>query len=381
MPGMSNSRHKNRILFLVTGLSPQIVTETLYALCISRQPAFIPTKVHLLTTAEGAKRARLMLFEEPQAHFLRFCEEYGLPELEQAFSPDDIEVVRGADGRPLKDIVTEEDNAAVADAIMQRVRALAAIENSAIHASVAGGRKTMGVALALAMSLFGRAQDALSHVLVSPPFESHPEFFYPPRTPRVLITGAPPQQKPVSTADAEVSLAEIPFLRLRPMLPQELLAGANSWQELIRRAQASISAPMLIIDLPAKSFFAGEKQLEISPANAAFLLMLAQRRKEGRPTYCPQEGAPEKELAQDFLAAMDRLGFSDERHARTRSALRHGMEKDFFERRKSAVNRAFREALGPGPAGAFIIGRHRDANGRHRHDLPLQPEQIIIREE
>jgi len=322
-----------------------------------------------------------MLFEPPQAHFFRFCQDYDLPQLRTAFSPQDIEVVENTEGHALTDIVTATDNAVVADAIMQRVRALAADENSAIHASVAGGRKTMGVALALAMSLFGRVQDALSHVLVSPPFESHPEFFYPPRTPRVLITGAPPQQKPVSTADAEVSLAEIPFLRLRQMLPQELLAGANSWQELIRRAQASISTPTLVIDLQTKSFRAGEKPLDMSPANAAFLLMLAQRRKEGRPTYCPQEGAPEKELARDYLVAMDKLGFSGERHARTRSALRHGMEKDFFERRKSAVNRAFREALGPGPAGAFIIGRHRDANGRHRHDLPLQPEQIIIREE
>ena len=32
-----------RILVAVTGLSPQVVTETLYALAVLQQPAFVPT--------------------------------------------------------------------------------------------------------------------------------------------------------------------------------------------------------------------------------------------------------------------------------------------------------------------------------------------------
>ncbi|MBP6582128.1 MAG: hypothetical protein KA204_01445, partial [Chromatiaceae bacterium] len=44
-----------RILLAVTGLTPQVVTETLYALAMERQPPFIPTEIHLLTTAEGAE--------------------------------------------------------------------------------------------------------------------------------------------------------------------------------------------------------------------------------------------------------------------------------------------------------------------------------------
>ncbi len=375
------SAYPRRVLFLVTGLSPQIVTETLYALCVARKPAFVPTEVHLLTTSEGRERARLLLFEAPQAHFLRFCEEYGLDALRRAFTPENIEVVKGLDGTPLPDIVTEADNAAVADAIMRKVRAFAADANSAIHASLAGGRKTMGVALALAMSLFGRPQDALSHVLVSPPFESHPEFFFPPRQPRVLLTGTPPQQVPASTAEARVSLAEIPFLRLRHLIAPELLANAESWQDLIARAQDSIAAPRLVIDIPAHAFQAGGRPLSLGPVDSAFLLMLARRASAGRPTPCPKEGVPDKELAQEFMSAMQALGHAGERHARTHSTLRHGMEKEFFERRKTSVNRSFREALGPGPAKAYEITRIRSANGRYYHDLPLKPEQIEIRED
>ena len=46
----------------------------------------------------------------------------------------------------------------------------------------------MGFYLGYAFSLYARPQDRLSHVLVSSPFESHPEFFYPPATPRRLST-------------------------------------------------------------------------------------------------------------------------------------------------------------------------------------------------
>src|SRR2546427_12173331 len=53
-----------RLLLAVTGLSPQVVTETLYALTQKVSPAFVPTEIHLLTTAEGAERARLTLLSD-----------------------------------------------------------------------------------------------------------------------------------------------------------------------------------------------------------------------------------------------------------------------------------------------------------------------------
>ena len=58
--------------------------------------------------------------------------------------------------------------------ITNLIRAFTADPESALHVSIAGGRKTMGFFLGYALSLYGRAQDKLSHVLVSPPFESSP---------------------------------------------------------------------------------------------------------------------------------------------------------------------------------------------------------------
>ncbi len=379
-PAAAPHAFARRVLFLVAGLTPQIVTETLFALCHRAPDPFLPTEVHLLTTTEGSRRARLMLLEG-QGRFYRFCEDYRLPQLAKAFDETRIHLVRGADGTPLDDIVTAGDNAAVADTIMHYIRTFTSDPDCALHASVAGGRKTMGVALALAMSLFGRPQDALSHVLVSPPFESHPDFFYPPPQPQVLLVGAPPQQRPVSTAEARVSLAEIPLLKLRDLLDEALLAEDCSFSALIERAQTSFAAPRLVIDLARSSVQANGQQLDLKPAAKAFLLMLARRKLLEKATHCPAEGAPDAALAREFLQAFADIN-AEPPTEQTRKALKDGMDKNYFERRKHEVNSALRKALGPGPAKACEIGRRHDAaSGRYCHDLPLKPEQVRIIDE
>ena len=45
-----------RILLCVSGMSPQIVTETLYALACARSPAWIPDEIHLISTRDGANQ-------------------------------------------------------------------------------------------------------------------------------------------------------------------------------------------------------------------------------------------------------------------------------------------------------------------------------------
>jgi CRISPR-associated protein, NE0113 family len=78
--------------------------------------------------------------------------------------------------------------------------------------NLASGRKSMGFYISYALSLFGRRQDRMSHILVEEAFETHPEFFYPPKKLHFLNT------RPYGMADAskaQVMLAEIPFVRMR----------------------------------------------------------------------------------------------------------------------------------------------------------------------
>lgn len=83
----------------------------------------------------------------------------------------------GPDSQPLDDLRSAEENAALADFLVAFIRDRTQDPNVRLHCSVAGGRKTMGVYLALALQLYGRPGDTLFHVLVSPEFESHPQFF------------------------------------------------------------------------------------------------------------------------------------------------------------------------------------------------------------
>ena len=188
-----------RILLAVTGLSPQIVTETLHALAIGHDDPFVPTEVHLITTAEGAERARLALLSDKPGWFHRLRKDFGLPEI--AFDGGHIHILRDASGQPMADIRSPADNLACADFITEKVRELSADPHSALHVSIAGGRKTMGFFLGYALSLFGRPQDRLSHVLVSEPFENSWAFF----SPRPTKTSSRPPARNSSIRKARAS--------------------------------------------------------------------------------------------------------------------------------------------------------------------------------
>src|SRR5690606_21966284 len=107
---MQQQVYPRRILVAVTGLSPQVVTETLYALAVKQQPAFIPTEVHLITTRRGADNARLKLLSDEPGWFHRFCRDYGLTGI--GFTAEQVHVIPDCHGAELDDIRDDTDNQA-----------------------------------------------------------------------------------------------------------------------------------------------------------------------------------------------------------------------------------------------------------------------------
>jgi len=365
---MQPHEYPERILLAVTGLSPQVVTETLYALAVTREPAFVPTEVHLLTTAEGASRAELTLLAGGQAYFRRLCEDYGLPAI--AFGTERIHVIADADGHPLQDIRNPADNTAAADAITDTVRRLTGQSDSALHVSIAGGRKTMGFYLGYALSLFGRPQDRLSHVLVSEPFESNPQFFYPPPAPQVLFTR---DNKPVSTRDAEVMLAEIPFVRLRHGLPDPLLSGTARFSYAVRAAQRGLGPPELCIDLPGGRITCGGRAVALQPQLLAWMAWMARRRLRGGPNggHVHWSEADASEFLDEYRTLVGEMSHDYEQAA---AILADGFNKDYFLEKVSRLNGALKAALGTDAAPYRI-----DRGGRRplsRYGLTLGRDAI-----
>ena len=275
---MTIGNFPRRILLLVTGLTPQVVTETLYALAVSSEQQFMPTEIHVITTMEGAQRARLTLLDALAGQFHALCREYKLPAIQ--FPASNIHVIPDPAGQPLSDIRTPEDNLRAADFISHWVQEFCSDDHAALHVSIAGGRKSMGFFVGYALSLFGRKQDALSHVLVNDPFESLPDFFFPPTQGRVLHAR---DGRPAHTDDARIMLADIPFVRLRGGVPTSLLSGKVSFAETVSGVQSGLNFVSLVIDVKKLAICCGGKWIVLQPSNFAFYLWIAKRCLGGIP--------------------------------------------------------------------------------------------------
>lgn len=338
-----------RILLAVTGLSPQVVTETVYALGVNpsnSSECFMPTEIHVVSTARGAEQARLTLLSRDPGWFHRLRAEYDLPEI--AFDEGNIHVMRTADGRPLDDIRTPQDNRDAADFITERVRALTTDEDAALHVSLAGGRKTMGFFLGYALSLFGRPQDRLSHVLVSDPYESSGEFFYPTREPRSV------EIRPKRFADlskASVELAAIPFVSLRHGLEPRMLTKRTSYSALVDSLQVSLAPPELIVDVRTERVQASGRIVRLSATEFAIYAVIARRTHLGKgllaaPVKLANRNMKNREWSARFLQELRNVCGPMRIAPRLEETLSEGVNNQWFSEHVSRLNRKLVQALG-----------------------------------
>jgi CRISPR-associated protein (TIGR02584 family) len=340
---------RRRVLLAVSGLSPQIVTETVYALAVGVPTAdrFVPTEIEIVTTAEGAARIARDLLDPAQGFFHRLCSDYGLEGIE--FTARQVHVVLDADGSPLSDIRTAEQNTRLADTITRRVRALTADPNCALHVSLAGGRKTMGFYAGYALSLFGREQDRLSHVLVSAPYESTPGFWYP--------------QPGAENADARVTLATIPFVRLRQGLPRALLEGSGGFADAVAAADAAVGAPCLRIDLARREITADGQRIRLQPAPFAFYVALASRAQRGAPPLpAPPRDAHDPDWAAEVLADLRRAWGQMHVPDKIEASLLRDCSGSKVSPMVSRLRAALDRSLAPGRLALYF-----DDGGTHRH--------------
>lgn len=233
------AQEKRHLLLCVAGLTPPIIMETLYAL--TRLEDQRVDEVIVVTTLLGQHQVTRELLDPAAGKFHEFCRDYPPPKPIK-FDDSSIITLRTADGRPLKDIRTLEDNRLAAEQIYRLVRQLTRDPQTRIHASTAGGRKTMGYYLLAAMQVFGRSDDRASHTLVNEDFEYCKDFYYPPPAPRELEVRDRDGnlRKRVNTADAVIDLAYIPFIKLRRRLSGWLRDEPSDYETLVASGQQEI---------------------------------------------------------------------------------------------------------------------------------------------
>jgi CRISPR-associated protein (TIGR02584 family) len=278
MPG--TARYRNVFLF-VSGRTPQIITETLYFFLVHHRPAIRPHEIQVLTTTEGQDLICRQLLDPRTGQFYRFCREYALDPRAVRFSMQTVEVLRDEAGIPLADIRTDADNRAAADQIAAKVRTLTSSPHSRLFASLAGGRKTMGLYLGFALQFYGRPQDRLTHVLVSPPeLENNPQFFYPLTklgsfsTPRGSVPGR----------TATVTVAEVPLILLSHKLPVLRDRADLSYAALVAQSQREVDLLTallpLTIDRLGRQLRVGASLIRLSGLEFALYCLVARKRQQ-----------------------------------------------------------------------------------------------------
>lgn len=333
--------YPRRVLLLVAGWTPQVVTETVFALTQARTPRFVPTHVQVVTTRTGREQCEIALLRH--GWFQRLREEWALPPME--FRTADLHVITNTRGEELEDIRTAADNAAAANAIASLIRNISADEDCALHVSLAGGRKTMGYFAGYALSLFGRGQDRLSHVLVDAPFESYKDFFFPTRGSCPIVRKVDGKEVWADCQNAHVDLAEIPFVRLRRGIPSALLLAEADYMTWVRRGSEAVRAPRLQVDFKNRRVVAGGFDLvRLEPTDRAVLAWLAWR---GKTSAGPVRfhGARPLENYQDELARFLTLFATQRQDPGPRATYGEDFAPAVMRMRRSDINKVLRQTL------------------------------------
>lgn len=268
-----------RCLVCVVGTQPQVVTLAFHHLCFSRTPQFPIDELYVITTQEGRTRLIPTLLDEEHGQFFQMLRDYGLKRSTVKFDESHVRVIRDQTGMGLNDIRTDLDNHLAADQISEMIRGLARDPDRIIHLCLADGRQPMSFYAGYALSLYARASDELSQVLVNDELSGHPEFYYPPPKNRLLLV--PDEQGLFDTSKAEIVMGRVPFVRLRQHLPEDMLDQIDeslSLDQMVDKAQRRLDQISLRLDCREERVYLNGEELVLQPKTKAFLWFLALRR-------------------------------------------------------------------------------------------------------
>ena len=257
-------------LITVLGSSPAVITETLYAL---KDESIFPSSIDIFTTAHGNKtfHQQNMLME-----ISNLCKEYDLPNIPEKDIKTHVVTVPFENGEELEDIRNRKDQEAMADFLTKKISEFCKVESTAIHASIAGGRKSMSFYMGYIFSMFARSQDRLSHVLVESNYESS-SFKYPTPYSKPLINSFNNEPKLVNgkqldakDATNAIELAEVPFIcmNIGHQLPSEI----TRYSEIVAVYQLSLTPEKTKLTLKKQShvILVNDKELELDLLTYAF---------------------------------------------------------------------------------------------------------------
>ena len=317
------------ILLAISGLTPQILTETLFALTIQQNIKI--DEIYIITTKRGKKviegkdKSASTPNTSLQSEIKNLCTNYKIKK--PKFSVNDNVIAAEEESLELYDVKTDQDNILFPNKTAELVRRLTHDPDTTIYASLSGGRKSMAAHLAIVLSLFARTKDKLFHVLTSEEFEF--KNFYP---------------KNQKEAKALI-IAEIPFIKLRS-LNSPIIKKAESYYEIVEKTQERLQFladdSKLIIDLKKREILFKERSINLSPIEIVIYLSFIENKISNRAGFINKEiqsieyaGRIKTILEENFNYYIDSR---DKNHWSKK-----GISQEYFLSLKSKINKKISE--------------------------------------
>lgn len=276
--------NKTQVLIVVLGISPAILTETVWALAVNE--GIVPNEIEIWTTKTGkdvfekavltkdAKTGKTVwdsLLDDLTKRKIDITDKLALDE-------DSWKIFANTKKQHLEDLLTTEDNLATADKMLKELRGHDD-PSKQILLSIAGGRKTMGALALQCISLVGREEDKVYHVLVNPPFDTGltPPFFFPEKKGKKWQSRETRDKTTVTDKDAQINLFSVPYIRVRPLYEEKLKEKVVSFSKLCERVQEKINRkPVLKISKKKDKVWLDGKEINLTAPEFYTLLCVIQ---------------------------------------------------------------------------------------------------------
>ena len=265
---MSEHANDKRIVLIATmGSSPAVLTETVWELAHAYKP-IIPDEIVVLSARNSVDKLRHDLLEgsDPVWAKLRAALTKDKIKVDRklVFGPMSIHVIPDANKKEMWDLRSAEDNLLAADFMMQEIRKYSESPDVEIIASIAGGRKTMSALLLSCMSLLGRDEDKVVHVLLPEELEggAEPPFYFPQKG---VVHVSRRTGKKYKGDKLRSELFEVPFVRMRGWYQEKFKTNPPTYLSLVKKIQ-QVSPPAAVY-----------QKLEIDFDGSGYLRVLPER--------------------------------------------------------------------------------------------------------
>jgi len=357
------------ILICVSGLTPQIVTETFF--CLTVKEKIDISEIYVLTTARG-KEVILGKDKSPQTpktslkkELINLCKYYGItkPKFDET---DKHIIVAKEETIELSDIRSDHDNILFPNRVASFIREKALDNNTILYCSITGGRKSMSVHIANALSLFARENDKLLHVLTRE--ENEFKGFY-----------------PLTKKEAkDLLLSEIPFVRLRSLLSNDIKGEKLidlSFDKIVARTQTQLKLisdkKQLICDLEKRELTFDYESVTLEPLEFLFYYHFIEKKFSGQNKISIHE-LISPETSQKFISYIEQY-YS---HYYIREAqlknFQQGFDPEYFRAKRSKINKKIQELItDPDFISQFTIEVDK-IYGDSRYYIPASTERIKL---